>query len=138
MRLNTAKVKLCVNFKTDGDFSFRNADNLFNTNDPLYDGADIYYGSTQKSESYTFFLDAVGDENACNYAVRDLLEALVCNLSTSRSYIIRDVYQMLIPAIEQCLWSKKEIGDYSGSIGGNYEGTYISLKIVRSEGGVLS
>ena len=106
---NTAKVELCISFQTDGDFSFRNPDDLFDPNASLYDGVVTNYDCTKEFESYAFVLCAEGDENACSYAVWDLLNALVCNLSTSRPYIIRDVYQMLMTAKEQCLWSKKEM-----------------------------
>ena len=129
---NHVKLELEVSFYTDGDFYFSDINEIFDPVSSMYNGANVKYDLSTEFEYYNFLLIAEGPEDRCYYAARDLLESIMCHLQTSRYYIIRDVYQLLIPAKEQCLWSNKEYIDYSESIGGNYEGTSIILKIIRS------
>ena len=129
---NHVLLELEVCFYTDGDFSFTGAESLFNPQYHMYRGAVIKYNYDTAFEYFGFRLSAEGDERACSCAAKDLLERLTCRLSTCRCYIVRDVCNMLIPAIEQCLWNDKAVSEYESSMGGNYDGTSINLKIVRN------
>jgi len=125
------KLLLDLTFKTDGDFGFNNMENLIDPKDSMYKGAGIQYYCSCNDESIYVTLIADGDDNACRWAARDLMERLVCNIRTSRYYIIRYLYDLIITPKEDLLWSGENV-NHSDSIGGNYEGTHIRL-VIKNE-----
>lgn len=122
------KLQLNFVFATDGDFSFTNIESLFNPESSMYKGANLKYSCKHDYEDIYISLQADGDDNACRWAARDLMENLVCNIRTHKYYVIKYLYNLIVTPKEQLLWSGENV-NYHDSIGGNYEGTSIQLFI---------
>ena len=76
-------------------------------------------------------LECEGEPNSCRWAVRDLIEGLFCNgIRTVHYWLIKDLYDFIIPVEENFLWSVEDI-HYYNTIKGNYEGTFIQLDITH-------
>ncbi|WP_281513148.1 hypothetical protein [Bacteroides acidifaciens] len=120
----TLNLKIC--FCTDGDFWFTNLNVLFDKTRSLYEGAEIRYICTSNDQTLRFSLVAIGDYTACKRAAKDLLESLICNIKTSRYYIVDDLCKFLIPAHDVLNGIEKEF-EYCDTIHGNYEGTFLHL-----------
>ena len=120
----TLNLKIC--FCTDGDFWFTNLNVLFDKTRSLYEGAEIRYICTSNDQTLRFSLVAIGDYTACKRAAKDLLESLICNVKTSRYYIVDDLCKFLIPAHDVLNGIEKEF-EYCDTIHGNYEGTFLHL-----------
>ena len=119
-----------MNFNTDGDFSFRDRRELFNPDASLYKGASIKYDIGEGYDDISFSLYAEGDPNPCRWAARDLMESLVCSIQTNKYYVIKYLYDLIVTARIEYLWSGEDV-DYFDSISGNYEGTELHLRIVH-------
>ena len=83
-------MKICfnANFYTDGDYGFNKdrLDALFNKDSSFYKGAEIRYFYEREDEEITIYLIAEGNANACRWALRDLLEALMCSFTTIKLF----------------------------------------------------
>ena len=64
-------------------------------------------------------------------SVRDLIESLICNIRTIKYYLVKDLYNFLVPAREGLFREGEEI-NYTNIIGGNYEGTFIALEKIEA------
>lgn len=127
------KLQLQMKFCTDGDFWFNNEEELFDLRKTLYHGAKISYNKKfdPDNQEINLTLIADGDSRACQWAVRDLLESLICNIRTIKYYLVQDLYNFLVPAREGLFREGEEI-NYTNTIGGNYEGTFISLDKIEA------
>lgn len=123
MRLN---LKIC--FCTDGDFGFTNPNVPFDKTRSFYEGAEIHYRCTSLDQTIRFSLVAIGVSTACKRAAKDLLENLICNIRTSRYYIVDDMCKFLIPAHDVLDDLENEF-EYYDTISGNYEGTFLYLDV---------
>jgi len=123
-------MKLLLQFKfcTDGDFHIKDYNNLINPKDTMYKNANIKYLADKGIETIWIGLLADGERNACRWAARDLMERLVCSVRTHKYYLIKELYDMIIPAKEDLLWSNSNVSHYKG-LSGNYDGTFIRLNI---------
>lgn len=124
-------MKICfkAHFYTDGDYSFRKdrLDMLFEKDSSLYKGSTIRYFYEHEDEEISICLVADGNENACRWALRDLLEALMCSISTIKHWLVRDLYDLL-EYFHKDLW--KELNqEKSNKLSGNYDGTILTLKM---------
>lgn len=127
---NEIELNLKIRFNTDGDFGFNDENALFDKSCDFYKGAKIRYRHKQIDQTISFRLFARGDAVACRRAAEDLLENLICNIRTSRYYIVNMLCKFLIPAIDELGFTTKEI-DYRDSLQGNYEGTFLNLDVKR-------
>ena len=122
-----------ADFCTDGDYSFNSPDELFNPKAPLYKGADIDYicDVDNDSEFKHISLKATGEDNACRWALRDLLENMMCSISTCKYYLVKDLYNLLYYFYDG-LWDDKN-QDKVNCLSGNYAGTQVSLHMRKNE-----
>lgn len=125
-------LRLGLAFGTDGDFGFNDSENLFDPQKRMYEGADVKYDYTEDGEKIYITLQADGNDDACRWAARDLMESLVCNIRTHKYYVIKYLYDLIIAPKEELLWSKDDV-NYFDSIGGNYEGTNIRLIVLHED-----
>lgn len=119
-----------ADFSTDGDFHFDETRlKELDVKCSLYNGATIQYNYERDWEDIHFCLTADGKSDACRYALRDLLEEMIASFRTysSKYYLIKDVYDLLEGFLE-AIWENNEI-KREDSMGGNYDGTYVYLKI---------
>ena len=121
---------LDISFHTDGDFGVSNRESIFNKDSRLYRDADLIYRTEESGESIEFALVATGDENACRWAARDLLESLICELRTFKSYLANALYQFLDTPLTIVQKRGNEVR-YEDNLSGNYEGTYLLLQITH-------
>jgi hypothetical protein len=127
------RIEFRADFSTDGDFRFEEA-NLNELaqkleNSSLYDDAAIQYGYDHDCEDITFFLKAEGKNNACRYALRDLLEEMIASFRTysGKYYLIKEVYDLL-EGFHEVIWNNEDV-DMEDYMSGNYDGTFVSLSI---------
>lgn len=125
-------LSLTLELHTDGDFHIKDYATLIDPQCRMYKNATVKYEGLQDGEIIWIFLTAEGERNACQWAARDLLEHLVCNIRTHKYYLIKDLYDLVIPAKENLLWSNKNVY-HNGSLSGNYDGTFFNL-IIQEEG----
>ena len=87
------KLLFDAEFHTDDDFGFRELE--FDKNARMYEKAkiDYMYDDTGCERIY-IKLNAEGDENACRWALRDLLEDLMCSIDTFKYYLVKDLYDL--------------------------------------------
>ena len=118
-----------AHFYTDGDYSFRKdrLDFLFEKDSPLYKGATIRYFYEHVDEEISICLVADGNENGCRWALRDLLEALMCSISTIKYWLVRDLYDLFYYFYED-LWGELN-QEKVKELYGNYDGTILNLKM---------
>lgn len=123
------KIYFDAHFYTDGDFSFRKdeLDMLFEKDSSLYKGAKIEYYYEHEDEEISIRLVAEGNENACRWALRDLLEALMCSISTIKYWLVRDLYDLL-EYFHKDLWGELN-QEKSNGLSGNYDDTWLTLKM---------
>ena len=121
---------LDISFHTDGDFGVNDRESIFNKDSRLYRDADLIYRTEESGESIEFALIANGDENACRWAARDLLQSLICEFRTFKSYLVRDLYQFLDAPLAIVQKRGNEVR-YEDNLSGNYEGTYLLLQITH-------
>lgn len=119
------KAIFIADFKTDGDFSFRNFNELFDKNNSLYNGAEIEYISVCDDEDIYIRLNTHGEPNACRWAIRDLLENMICSISTHKYYLVGELYEKL-NYFRDGLWENRTQERHT-YMGGNYEGTCLTL-----------
>lgn len=119
------KLMFVADFHTDGDFSFRNFDKLFNKNNSMYKGAEIEYVHIHDGEYIHVHLSADGESNACRWALRDLLEEMMCSICTHKHYLVKQVYDCLY-YFHDGLWGDMN-QDKNRCMSGNYDGTYLVL-----------
>lgn len=119
---------LDISFHTDGDFCVNDRESIFNKDSRLYRDADLIYRTEESGESIEFALIASGDENACRWAARDLLQSLICEFKTFKSYLVRDLYQFLDTPLA-IVQKRGNEARYEDHLSGNYEGTYLLLQI---------
>lgn len=122
------KLYLKFEFHTDGDFYIEDVGTLIDIKSNLYKGANVKYRGSQSGETIWIELEADGDRNAGFYAARDLMQNLICNIRAGKYYLVKDLYDMIIPA-KELLWSNVS-ASYFKDISGNYDGTYIQLYIL--------
>ncbi len=122
------KIKIDAEFYTDGDFRFDNLDSLIDIHSSLYAGASVQYRASQNYAEQTIHIEfsAAGNDNPCLWAMKDLLESLVCNFRTHYCFLVKEMYDFLITARDNMLRDMKDIC-WCDTIGGNYEGTHISI-----------
>ena len=128
------RVEFYATFETDGDFHFdvKNLKELRNI--PLYDGAAIDY--KQESNDYDvdhFHLVAEGPFSSCRRALKDLIEEMMVSIRVGarHHYIVKRVYELL--EVFHDAASSYEGVEMSEYMGGNYDGTEITLKITEIE-----
>lgn len=125
------QLSLYIRFSTDGDYGVRQVDALFDQKSIMYHGADIQYQYKEEEyEEIWFMLLCSGDANACRWAARDLLQALAVsfNVTQSHYWLVKRLYDFVITPSEEALWSDDDV-DKRWTIGGNYEGSEVSLHI---------
>ena len=121
-------MRLCFNarFHTDGDYGFRKdiVDSMFDINDSLYEKANITFSYDQDGGDIYIRLVVEGEGSDCRLVLRDLLEALICSITTNKYWLVKDLYNLLHYFLED-LWDNK----YKVSwLDGNYEGTMLTLR----------
>ena len=121
---------LDISFHTDGDFCVNDPESIFNKGSRLYKDANLIYSAEQSDESLEFALIASGDENACRWAARDLLQSLICEFRTFKSYLVGDLYRFLDTPLVIVQKRGNEVR-YEDNLSGNYEGTYLLLQITH-------
>lgn len=116
-------------FYTDGDFSFdkNRVQEKIRDGNALYEGADINYVYTQDDEHIIICVNAEGDADSCRYYVRDLLEALICSISTHKYWLVKDLYELLV-YFHTKLWEEPNQFKIKG-LSGNYSGTWLKLSM---------
>lgn len=123
------KIYFKAHFYTDGDYSFRKdrLEMLFKKDSLLYEGSTIRYSYEHEDEEISVCLAADGDKDACRWALRDLLEALMCSISTFKYWLVRDLYDIL-EYFHKDLWEELN-QEKSNELSGNYDGTILTLKM---------
>ena len=121
---------LDISFHTDGDFCVNDLESIFNKGSRLYKDANLIYSAEQSDESLEFALIASGDENACRWAARDLLQSLICEFRTFKSYLVGYSYRFLDTPLVIVQKRGNEVR-YEDNLSGNYEGTYLLLQITH-------
>ena len=121
---------LDISFHTDGDFCVNDLESIFNKGSRLYKDANLIYSAEQSDESLEFALIASGDENAGRWAARDLLQSLICEFRTFKSYLVGDLYRFLDTPLVIVQKRGNEVR-YEDNLSGNYEGTYLLLQITH-------
>lgn len=129
------KLKLRINFQTDGDYNFigiRN-DSILDSDSPFYNGVIkkfLMYDHPGYEEQMVW-LECEGDANSCRYAARDIMEHLIeRGIRVVHYWIVKYLYDLIIGCKEKVLWAHEDV-HYRDTISGNYEGTYIELDIVH-------
>lgn len=124
-------LRLDMEFHTDGDFAFRDIGRQLDPGRQLYKGASIDYRVKTDDEEICFNLACIGEANACRWAARDLVESLICSISTFKAYLVGDLYRLLDEVLEN-LWKDGKV-QHEDSLSGNYNGTSVKLLIVWEE-----
>lgn len=119
------KLLFIADFHTDGDFCFHDFDKLFDKNSRMYEGAEIEYVNIHDGEHIYIRLHASGDANACRWAIRDLLEKMICSIRTHKYYLVGELYEKIY-YFHDGLWGDTN-QDKDTSMSGNYDGTYLAL-----------
>ena len=119
------KAIFVADFNTDGDFGFRNFDELFDKNNSSYKGAEIEYVSIHDGENIYIRLRTHGEPNACRLAIGDLLEHMICSIATHKWYLVGELYEKICD-FRYGLWEDMN-QDKDTCMGGNYDGTYLAL-----------
>lgn len=119
------KIMFVADFHTDGDFGFHDFDKLFDKNNTLYKGAEIKYVNIHDGEHIYIRLHANGAANACRWAVRDLLEKMICSIRTHKYYLVGELYEKIY-YFHDGLWENMN-QDKDTYMSGNYDGTYLAL-----------
>ena len=114
-----------AHFHTDGDFCFRNFEELFNKNSSLYKGAEVDYINIHDGEDIYIRLHTHGEPSACRWAIRDLIEHMICSISTHKYYLVGELYEKL-NYFRDGLWGDMN-QDKEAYMSGNYDGTYLAL-----------
>lgn len=121
-----------ANFCTDGDFWVRDIDDLFDPKNSMYRGANIQYQFREDKdlEEFCFSLSCDGNHMACQWAARDLLEALAVSFSVDQTHywLVKELYELVITPKETLLFGRDNV-DRFWTLGGNYDGTELSLYI---------
>jgi len=115
-------------FSTDGDFSFyvEKLKSMFDIDCEMYKKAKInYIYMDNKDERIYIRLFAEGDADACRWAMRDLLEGLMCSIKTFKHYVVKEIYELL-DYFHEDLWSNLNQTKHRG-LYGNYDNTWLSL-----------
>ena len=89
------RLTFVADYQTDGDFTFRNFDDILDVNSSLYNGADINLTTQMEDEHIYIALHATGKSLPCKWACRDLLEYLMCSINTNKHYMVKQVYDSL-------------------------------------------
>lgn len=121
------KAIFSAEFHTDGDFCFRDFDSLFDKNSSMYKGAEIEYVNIHNGEDIYIRLNIHGEPNACRWAIRDLLEHMICSISTHKWYLVGELYEK-ISHFHDGLWEDMN-QDKDAYMSGNYDGTYLTLRM---------
>lgn len=132
------KLKLELNFCTDGDFRFldTNSDHLL-PNNRLYGDVikEFNVDDMQNEERLHIFLNCEGESDCCRWAARDLLENIISNgVGVVHYWLVDRLYHLITSPIDMhresgmLLWSDEDV-NYYDTIGGNYEGTELLLCI---------
>lgn len=127
------KLRLEIHFHTDGDFCFLGLNDLINPNSSFYNGAVSIFevNNLTDYEEIDILLECDGDANGCRWAARDVLENLIVRgVSVSHYYLVKYLYDLLITPKEEVLWLDEDVR-YKDTIGGNYEGTILTLDITH-------
>ena len=119
------KVMFIADFHTDGDFGFYDFDNLFDKTSFLYKGAEVEYLASKDDYHIYFRLCAHGEPNPCRWAVRDLLENMICSIRTHKYYLVGELFDLLNYFRDE-LWGDMN-QDKESCMSGNYDGTYVAL-----------
>ncbi len=132
------KLKLELNFCTDGDFCFldTNPDHLLNGMSMYKDVVkEFKVDDRQNEERLHIFLDCEGKANGCRWAARDVLENLISGgFRVVHYWLVDDLYHLITAPIDvnceqgEMLWSNEDVNHY-GRLSGNYEGTDLLLWI---------
>jgi hypothetical protein len=124
------KLLFDAEFHTYDAFSFRELD--FDKNAKMYKNATIEYEYEDTGwERIYISLHADGDENACRWALRDLLEDLMCSISTFKHYLVKELYD-LFDYFHKDLWKDKNQNKIK-MMSGNYSGTLVRLVMIGEE-----
>ena len=126
-------MKICfdAHFYTDGDFSFREdvLNMLFHTDSPLYKEAKIKYSYKHEDGYIDINFLAEGNKNACRWALRDLLEGLMCSIDTHKHWLVKGLYNVLEYFYED-IWGDLN-QEKEKCLYGNYEFSKITLKMEK-------
>ena len=123
-------IQLEIQFCPDGDFYLLAFDNsqLIEIDSSLYKGC-VEELTCGPGECNDYLVHAVcrGDEYGCKYAIRDILEILLCEgIRCNNYHVLYSLYKLLSDPLEGWLWSKDDHYQcYYKEIGGNYDGTHI-------------
>lgn len=126
-------MKICfkAHFYTDGDYSFRKdrLNMLFDKDSSLYKGTTIKYSFDDNDDYFIYIsLDVDGEDSyRCRYVLRDLLESLMCSMSTIKYWLVKDLYDLL-EYFHKDLWEELN-QEKSKELYGNYDGTILTLKM---------
>ena len=127
------KIFLEMNFQTDGDFCFCDMNDLLKKQSSIYKDVikKFIFNDGSDYEDINILLECEGESDLCRWAVRDLIEGLFCNgIKTTHYWVIKDLYNFLIPVKENFLWAEDDV-QYYDTIEGNYTGTFIQLNIIH-------
>lgn len=132
------KLKLELNFCTDGDFRFLDTDpKHLLTESSLYGDVvkEFTVDDKQDEERLHIVLYCKGEANCCRWAARDLLQNIITNgVRVVHYWLVDYLYHLITSPIDtrkesgMLLWSDEDV-NYYDTIGGNYEGTEILLCI---------
>ena len=122
------KISFDATFATDGDYYFdkENLEAFFTPTKSLYRKVKInYFYDGDSYERIYIKLYIEGDENSCRWAMRDLLQGLICSIRTIKYWLVKDLYDLLEYFLRD-LWGELN-QDRSKGLSGNYENTWLSL-----------
>lgn len=128
------KIKIKVEFSTDGDYSICNYDSY--KNEPISKSVNsngnevkIYSQASHIfNDEYTIVkIFECDNVDSCKMYARLFLQQLLCDISvlSSHYYLIKDFYELFINGITAI----NEDKDYYNAISGNYEGTELDIRI---------
>jgi hypothetical protein len=104
---------------------------LIDTENSLYNGAIVDYNYTDYSDigDFNIWLKARGEINPCKWACRDLLEHMMCSISTHKHYLIKELYDSFELFHHDLFKNTNNTRQRTKGLSGNYDGTWMTLKL---------
>lgn len=112
------KIKITYFFYTDGDYSFRNLEKF---------GCEVMEDETIYTGEIAFQDEKI---HSCKSDAKTFLEQLFCDqlhISYLHFYLMDDFYNMIKELVH--FIESNDIGEFITKLSGDYDGTYIQVKI---------
>lgn len=124
-------------FVTDDDFWFDKPEGILHPEykeKNFYPDCEVQYSfqvDEERDDVIRFHFLAKGSDNG-RRALEDFVEGLLCHLRVGASHLMGDIYNMLSPIIDSVVYNRfDDPVHYHGYLGGNYEGTSITVTITK-------